>query len=222
MSPPPDTGRESLADFSPLGIAIPTDSLLDDDFISSLNFSKRGSLMLDLDNAAAMDHMSLTDDDRSATPTQPSSVDALAAPGPTSSVTSCAVADDHVAEPTSVASPTADDHVPEPTSVASPTADVRAMAPDVEQESQKVRQLYASWEPPARHSYCDRLEPTPEVLTEDDESVAYETILAAPAAAATLSTVSDSTDPCLSPPQKRKYSRVSFFRVKIRKLFLTV
>lgn len=204
MPSPPEPARDSAAEFSPLGIAIPTDSLLDDDFISSLNFSKRGSLMFDPDSVAAMDRMSLTDDDRSATPTQRSSN--AAAPRPVSSATSYAVADDAHA--------------------ASPTPDVRVMAVDVEQESQKVRQLYASGEPPAtlldtvRHSYCDRLEPTPEVLTEDDESVAYEYSLAAPAAAAALSPVSDSTDSCFSSPQKRKYSRASRFRAKIRKLFV--
>ncbi|KAJ4159950.1 uncharacterized protein LMH87_007885 [Akanthomyces muscarius] len=167
MSSPPEPARDSLAEFSPLGIAIPTDSLLDEDFISSLNFSKRGSLMFDPDSVAAMDRMSLTDDDRSATPTQRSSNAAV--PRPVSSATSYAAADD-------------DARVPPGT--ASPTPDVRVMAPDVEQESQKVRQLYASGEPPAplldtvRHSYCDRLEPTPEVLTEDDESVANGNTLA--------------------------------------------
>ncbi|KAJ6788284.1 hypothetical protein PWT90_10732 [Aphanocladium album] len=97
------------------------------------------------------------------------------------------------------------------------------MTPDIEQESQKVRLLYASGEPPAslrdtvRHSFCDRLEPTPEVLTEDDESVPYESSLAAPAAAAAaaLSPVEDTTDYCPSSPQKRKITRSSFFRSKI-------
>ncbi|ATY67445.1 TBC domain-containing [Cordyceps militaris] len=151
-SPSPDLDRERAADFSPIGVAIPTDSLLDDDFLASLHFSKRGSLMFDLNNIAAMNRLSLTDDDdRSATPTQHSSVVA-AVPRPASSGTSCAVA--------------------------SPASDLPAMTPDMEQESQKVRQLYASGEraaslrESARHSYCDRLEPHPEVLTEDDESVA--------------------------------------------------
>ena len=209
MSSPPEPAPGSAAEFSPLGIAIPTDSLLDDDFISSLNFSKRGSLMFDPDSVAAMDRMSLTDDDRSATPTQRSSNAAM--PRPVSSATSYAAADDDVRVPPRAASP---------------APDVRVMAPDVEQESQKVRQLYASGEPPAplldtvRHSYCDRLEPTPEVLTEDDESVAYEYSLAVPVAAAALSPVSDSTDSCFSSPQKRKYSRASLFRAKIRKLLV--
>ncbi|TQV91224.1 TBC domain-containing protein [Cordyceps javanica] len=163
----PDMDRGTAAEFSPLGIAIPTDSLLDDDFLASLHFSKRGSLMFNPDNISAMDRLSLTDDDRSATPTQKSSI--AAAPRPASSATSHAASDEILGAPARLASP---------------SPDVPFIAPDVEQESQKVRQLYASGDCPAsardnvRHSYCERLEPTPEVLTEDDESFANGNILA--------------------------------------------
>lgn len=213
----------AAVDFSPLGIAIPTESLLDDDFLSSLNFSKRGSLMFDPDTVdtmdGAMDRMSLTEDDRSATPTQPSSI----LPRPASSATSYA----------------ADDDAPRAlVKVASPTPDIRVMTPDVEQESQKVRQLYASGDVPGaapapgaretvRHSFCERLEPTPEVLTEDDDSVPYDLSsslapAAAQAAPAPAPVSGDCTDSCLSSPQKRKIIRTSFVRSKIRRLFVSV
>ncbi|KAM3435067.1 hypothetical protein MY4824_005067 [Beauveria thailandica] len=162
-----DPDRDSAADFSPLGIDIPTESLLDDDFLSSLHFSKRGSLMFDPDNVGAMHRLSLTEDDRSATPTQPSSVAAVVH-RPASSPASCVAGQDEVRVP--------------PPRVASPVPDIQLMTPDVEQESQKVRQLYALGDTTAslrdRHSYCDRLEPHPEVLTEDDESAANGNTLA--------------------------------------------
>ncbi|KAM3507482.1 hypothetical protein MY10362_001741 [Beauveria mimosiformis] len=163
-----DPDRDSAADFSPLGIDIPTESLLDDDFLSSLHFSKRGSLMFDPDNVGAMHRLSLTENDRSATPTQPSSVVAAAVHRPASSPASCVAGQDEVRV--------------SPPRVASPVSDIQLMTPDVEQESQKVRQLYALGDTTAslrdRHSYCDRLEPHPEVLTEDDESAANGNTLA--------------------------------------------
>ncbi|OAA58176.1 Rab-GAP/TBC domain protein [Cordyceps fumosorosea ARSEF 2679] len=167
-SPSPDLDRESAAaDFSPLVVAIDTESLLDDSYITSMHFSKRGSY-IDPDNILAMGRMSITDDDRSATPTQHSSVATV--PRPASSATSYAAADGQARAPRRAASPAPD--MP------------GIMTPDLEQESQKVRQLYASGSPPAslrdtsRHSYCDRLEPTPEVLTEDDDSAANGNTLA--------------------------------------------
>ncbi|PFH61659.1 hypothetical protein XA68_16748 [Ophiocordyceps unilateralis] len=50
--------------------------------------------------------------------------------------------------------------------------DIRVLSADVDMESQKVRSLYESgdglrWEDGARHSFCDRLEPTPEVPSEE-------------------------------------------------------
>ncbi|KNB05392.1 hypothetical protein FOXG_07699 [Fusarium oxysporum f. sp. lycopersici 4287] len=54
------------------------------------------------------------------------------------------------------------------------TPDIRVLAADVEKESQKVRSLYtvgdgSHGEPGKRHSYCERLEPTPEVPSEENE-----------------------------------------------------
>ncbi|KAF4950839.1 hypothetical protein FGADI_7930 [Fusarium gaditjirri] len=54
------------------------------------------------------------------------------------------------------------------------TPGIRVLAADVEKESQKVRSLYtvgdgSRGEPGKRHSYCERLEPTPEVPSEENE-----------------------------------------------------
>lgn len=59
-----------------------------------------------------------------------------------------------------------------------PPPDIRVLAADVEKESQKVRSLYQSgeainWEDGERHSYCEHLEPTPEVPVEEDENDSY-------------------------------------------------
>ncbi|KAI6762821.1 hypothetical protein HG530_008801 [Fusarium avenaceum] len=56
----------------------------------------------------------------------------------------------------------------------SSTPDIRVLAADVEKESQKVRSLYtvgdgSHGEPGKRRSYCERLEPTPEVPSEENE-----------------------------------------------------
>ncbi|KAG6984316.1 hypothetical protein FocnCong_v005023 [Fusarium oxysporum f. sp. conglutinans] len=58
------------------------------------------------------------------------------------------------------------------------TPDIRVLAADVEKESQKVRSLYtvgdgSHGEPGKRHSYCERLEPTPEVPSEENELDPY-------------------------------------------------
>ena len=56
--------------------------------------------------------------------------------------------------------------------------DIRVLAADVEKESQKVRSLYtvgdgSRGEPGRRHSYHERLEPTPEVPSEENELDPY-------------------------------------------------
>jgi hypothetical protein len=60
----------------------------------------------------------------------------------------------------------------------SSTPDIRVLAADVEKESQKVRSLYtvgdgSHGEPGKRRSYCERLEPTPEVPSEENELDPY-------------------------------------------------
>lgn len=55
---------------------------------------------------------------------------------------------------------------------------IRVSSIDVERESQKVRSLYESgddlnWEDGGRVSYAERLEPTAEVPSEEEENVVY-------------------------------------------------
>lgn len=144
-----------------LGIDIPTERLVEDDFISNLNFSNRGSLMFGkegdlVDGGVVEKHVS--DDRGSATPTQ----------------SSLARTESNLTVVHNEKSNTSEDGrltpVVSPRSFSSPTPDIRVLTPDTEMESQKVRSLYETgdgWDAnSARHSYCERLEPTPEV--EDD------------------------------------------------------
>lgn len=59
-----------------------------------------------------------------------------------------------------------------------PPPDIRVLAADVEKESQKVRSLYtvgdgSHGETGTRHSYCERLEPTPEDPSEENDNDPY-------------------------------------------------
>ncbi|KAG5917150.1 hypothetical protein E4U42_007375 [Claviceps africana] len=189
------------ADFAQIAISIPTESLLDDDFMTGFEFSKRGSLMfggkratkppmsptppcLDGAAAAAAEDAAPTatargDDhgDKTAPVPQGSpSSDAAKTDRPSSSV----VVPDAFAAPSPPPSHSSnkEQHQPPPPSsshLASPP-DIRVLSPDLEKESQKVRSLYETsdamnWEDGARFSFCEHLEPTPEVPTEEDPHV---------------------------------------------------
>ena len=68
---PPDASSiaDSDAQYSPLAIAIPTDSLIDDDFMAGFSFSKRGSIMFGGRRATPLDGaMEQTSADRDAPP----------------------------------------------------------------------------------------------------------------------------------------------------------
>jgi hypothetical protein len=61
---------------------------------------------------------------------------------------------------------------------APPVPSIRVSSMDVERESQKVRSLYESgddlnWEDGGRVSFVERLEPTAEVPSEEEENVVY-------------------------------------------------
>ncbi|OAQ88400.1 TBC domain-containingprotein [Purpureocillium lilacinum] len=149
-SPPP---AHSDADFSPLAISIPTESLIDDDFMAGMSFTKRGSMMFASRPATAVD--GAADD----SPTD--------ATTPTSSLGQTQSSELDTVRPISEVR-TADTM----TTDAPAPPDIRVLSPDVEKESQKVRSLYETgdgikWEDGARHSFCERLEPTPEVPAEE-------------------------------------------------------
>ncbi|KAF4967130.1 hypothetical protein FZEAL_10573 [Fusarium zealandicum] len=189
--------------FLPLDVSIPCDSLLDDGFMNSVSFSKRGSIMIDPKDApadAAADgkkslftSLASKITNAPATSNNDESDDGCATPTPTTTT----------AAPTLTPTPTTPTRATTPTtpvsqslsrpsdesndkntsgkraSAGSPQGlmsppDIRVLAADVEKESQKVRSLYtvgdgSRGEPGKRHSYCERLEPTPEVPSEENE-----------------------------------------------------
>jgi hypothetical protein len=167
------TPEPSGSEYSPLGVAIPTESIVDDDFMDSLNFSKRGSLMFGSERAhkvtSAMNRMSsmtVTDHDGATTPTQASHAASLDRPQSIATSFNAPDTDDESGSTLS--------RRVTPRSVISPTPEIRLRTPDLEHESQKVRLLYESGDSTnARHSFCERLEPTPEVPAEEDDNVPY-------------------------------------------------
>ncbi|KAM0426976.1 hypothetical protein ACHAPT_007874 [Fusarium lateritium] len=179
--------------FLPLDVSIPCDNLLDDGFMNSFTFSNRGSIMFgaqdgivldgadaDGQNTKSLDLSSpattktSSHNDGRATPTTPT------APSLTSPTTPIRVATPTTPVSQSLPRPSDEsndmnksDRRASPQGQMSPP-DIRVLAADVEKESQKVRSLYtvgdgSRGEPGKRRSYCERLEPTPEVPSEENE-----------------------------------------------------
>ncbi|KAF5579344.1 uncharacterized protein FSUBG_13637 [Fusarium subglutinans] len=185
--------------FVPLDVSIPCESLLDDAFMNTVSFSNRGSIMLGAQDAAAIDgaikqhtmsidSASSTNADTLATANNDESDSGHATPTPTPSTTAPRSITPTPTTPTTQKSQT----LPRPSDESndmnnsvkragdgSPQGlmsapDIRVLVADVEKESQKVRSLYtvgdgSHGEPGKRHSYCERLEPTPEVPSEENE-----------------------------------------------------
>ncbi|KAF5540424.1 hypothetical protein FMEXI_8383 [Fusarium mexicanum] len=185
--------------FVPLDVSIPCESLLDDAFMNTVSFSNRGSIMLGAQDAAAIDgaikqhtmsidSASSTNADTLATANNDESDSGRATPTPTPSTTAPRSITPTPTTPTTPKSQT----LPRPSDESndmnnsvkgagdgSPQGlmsapDIRVLVADVEKESQKVRSLYtvgdgSHGEPGKRHSYCERLEPTPEVPSEENE-----------------------------------------------------
>ncbi|KAH7156981.1 rab-GTPase-TBC domain-containing protein [Dactylonectria macrodidyma] len=189
-----------LQPFIPLDISIPSDNLLDHDyFLTSVSFSNRGSIMFGANDAPAIDatDAETTTHDSSSTDnninqnnnSQGCSTPTPAAPSLTPTPTTPATpASPPLARPSV---DTVDTDTDEKYAEASapqgglmPPPDIRVLAADVEKESQKVRSLYdvgdgPFGEPGSRRSYCERLEPTPEVPSEDcDNDPAPESLAA--------------------------------------------
>ncbi|WKT40637.1 Rab-GTPase-TBC domain [Fusarium oxysporum f. sp. vasinfectum] len=142
--------------FVPLDVSIPCESLLDDAFMNTVSFSNRGSIMLGAQDAAAID---------GAIKQHTMSIDS------SSSTSTSTNADTDESNDMNNSVKGAGDGSPQGLMS---TPDIRVLAADVEKESQKVRSLYtvgdgSHGEPGKRHSYCERLEPTPEVPSEENE-----------------------------------------------------
>lgn len=215
-------------DFSPIGISIPTERLLEEDFVSSLKFSNRGSLMFGSQGQMAIDGIIEEEPQHSQTQTQSSEFDDRGSflLTPTQSRRPIDAADDSTHNLGRTVTPR---------NLASPTPDIRVLSPDIEMESQKVRSLYEtgdgiSWEDSIRHSFCERLDPTPEVSAEDDENTTpYGFPSAAPAQRLSPSRLHVVVHPIanfLNLQKKRRasrsLSRPRFVYAKIRKLLVPV
>ncbi len=115
-------------DFAPIDTNIPTESLIDDDTLTSLTFSKRGSLMFGGKRAFGLAPSSMEKP-----PNRDGALSNNDVPGPA----------DGAAAPPEPATTT----TPPPAVAAArplPVPSIRVISLDVEQESQKVRSLYES------------------------------------------------------------------------------
>ncbi|KAG6047014.1 hypothetical protein E4U39_000815 [Claviceps sp. Clav50 group G5] len=190
------------AEFAHIAISIPTESLLDHDFMTGFVFSKRGSLMFG-GKRATMSAQSVDGAAAAAAPLSDNTADSQ----PPSGVEGTGVESNRV-EGNRVESPSVKDSSNNDADTARPSTgeatavseaivaptppppsrssrkpfhhqsppDIRILSPDIEKESQKVRSLYETsdainWEDGARFSFCEHLEPTPEVPTEEDSHV---------------------------------------------------
>lgn len=164
------------AQFAPLAISIPTDGLLDDEFMTGFSFSKRGSLMFG-GKRATMAFEGATDLPPPSSSTTVSAHDHIDAEmPPPASVYQTRQGEASTERPSSSLS--AADTTVARAPMAQPVPDIRILSPDIEKESQKVRSLYATgdainWEDGARFSFCEHLEPTPEVPAEEDAHDPY-------------------------------------------------
>lgn len=180
------------AEFAHIAISIPTESLLDHDFMTGFVFSKRGSLMFggkratmsvqSVDGADAAAPLSdNTADSQPPSGVESNGVESFSVKGSSNDAdTARPSTREAAAVPEAIVAPT-----PPPPSRSSykpihhqSPPDIRILSPDIEKESQKVRSLYENsdainWEDGARFSFCEHLEPTPEVPTEEDSHVSY-------------------------------------------------
>ncbi|KAH7320144.1 rab-GTPase-TBC domain-containing protein [Stachybotrys elegans] len=149
--------------FSPLVVSIPTDSLLDDDFLTGLSFSNRGSILFAGQGSLILDG----EMDAQATVTTPPN-DAMPAREPNHTTSTPSVRHDLDDADNKDASAVMESHsLP-------PLPDIRVLAADVEQESQKVRSLYdggqGTGEDEARPSTCEPSDPSPEASQKEQET----------------------------------------------------
>ncbi|KAM5351888.1 hypothetical protein ACJ41O_004611 [Fusarium nematophilum] len=190
--------------FFPLDVSIPCDSLLEDGFMNSVTFSKRGSIMFGSRDVAALDgaldqkktpldYLASENPNAPTTPNNEDNDDGRTTPTPTTTTAAPTITPTPTT-PTRATTPTTpvSQSLPRPSDesndmntsnrtagAGSPRGrlsppDIRVLAADVEKESQKVRSLYtvgdgSRGEPGKRRSYCERLEPTPEVPSEENE-----------------------------------------------------
>lgn len=173
---------EANKSFAPINTPIPDDSLWDD--LGAVSFSKRGSIMFGGKNTLFKSRMMPSADAKAeaSAPAPAPSEDQHATPTTPHNVATPQVDHARKADTTDGAGET--DAAAEKPRAAPPQADasfvpsIRVSSMDVERESQKVRSLYESgddlnWEDGGRLSFAERLEPTAEVPSEEEENVVY-------------------------------------------------
>ncbi|CRK30673.1 hypothetical protein BN1708_018524, partial [Verticillium longisporum] len=163
-SPSPHLPADAPADpdFSPLSIAIPDDAFLDDDFLSNLSFSQRGSVMFSGRRAVSQPTDSTMEAEGDVHP-------------PPTAVSQKAHSEDIASPSIAMTTTTAtSDTALETASQTTTTPSIRLLSPEAEKDSQKVRSLYESgdvinWEDGGRLSPLgEQNEPVPSEELEND------------------------------------------------------
>ncbi|EEY16892.1 conserved hypothetical protein [Verticillium alfalfae VaMs.102] len=163
-SPAPHLPADAPADpdFSPLSIAIPNDAFLDDDFLSNLSFSQRGSVMFSGRRAVSQPTDSTMEAEGDVHP-------------PPTAVSQKAHSEDVASPSIAMTTTTAtSDTALETASQTTTTPSIRLLSPEAEKDSQKVRSLYESgdvinWEDGGRLSPLgEQNEPVPSEELEND------------------------------------------------------
>lgn len=171
--------RAPDTNFSPISVSIPTDSLLEDDFLTNVSFSKRGSLMFGGKRAFPPENMATESRQLAAGPTNK-------APRAFPLVTKKTQPDDDRGDAVEPPPAAADDASADDATEVAPakprsTPSVRVLSADVERESQKVRSLYEvgdaiNWEQgaPGPASAGERLSSTPEGPVDEGKHDTYD------------------------------------------------
>ncbi|KAK4122669.1 RabGAP/TBC [Parathielavia appendiculata] len=171
QSPEPLSSATTARSFAPITTHIPEDSLWDD--LGAVSFSTRGSIMFGGKNNTFKSLIMSVPDDAHATASSsasPPEHPLMTTPTDNAAAT---VPDAFEADE---ADATAGKPRVAPLADAQPVPSIRVSSMDVERESQKVRSLYESgddlnWEDGGRVSFVERLEPTAEVPSEEEENV---------------------------------------------------
>ncbi|KAK3900472.1 hypothetical protein C8A05DRAFT_45693 [Staphylotrichum tortipilum] len=208
--------------FAPITTHIPDDNLWDD--LGAVAFSKRGSIMFGGKNEGGLFKSLLAMSASTPTSTPASLSTANAPDGVNIAIDNM---DKNMQQETKAAPSPAEVTMPTSADTCNATTDKAAVAPpirvssmDVERESQKVRSLYESgdglnWEDGARVSYAERLEPTAEVPSDEDEHAVYASALqpsdpsnpAPPAATNNTPRSANSLSPLRDSQVRRDYER---------------
>jgi hypothetical protein len=180
--------------FAPINTPIPDDSLWDD--FGALSFSKRGSIMFGGKHSLFKSLMMSTPDAKSNAPpadqqhqqhatttitsasSDPQTPTTVIDNNNGSSTSASLESRPGKTDPAGMTDVTVEKPRAPPPVDAPSVPSIRVSSMDVERESQKVRSLYESgedlnWEDGGRVSYPERLEPTAEVPSEEEENVVY-------------------------------------------------